>query len=191
MEAVAKDLEEMMHGPGMGSVGNGAAVPTEYHISIVKSNIRDVDPWQYKPYAVMVGPYHHDAKQRMEKVKLSKLLDALPSDEQKRLSVLEDYLIAISGLLRKVRPYYGDGARSWDDKTLSRILLVDGFYILHVFGVGSFGGGDGLGAEEDRCLKDWATCCWKKPMGCRRSATPHGTSSTCSTRTSNPPPCPT
>lgn len=148
MEAVAKDLEEMMHGPGMGSVGNGAAVPTEYHISIVKSNIRDVDPWQYKPYAVMVGPYHHDAKQRMEKVKLSKLLDALPSDEQKRLSVLEDYLIAISGLLRKLRPYYGDGARSWDDKTLSRILLVDGFYILHVFGVGSFGGGDGLGAED-------------------------------------------
>uniref|UniRef100_A0A0E0LZJ7 Uncharacterized protein n=1 Tax=Oryza punctata TaxID=4537 RepID=A0A0E0LZJ7_ORYPU len=137
IKALVEGLDDSMRNVDL--KGKGIVPSSEYHISIVKSNVRNVDPYQYTPDSIIVGPYHRKAEHRMEPVKLAMLLGALPGDEQKRRSTLHRYLGEIVGLLDKVRSYYADGAKECNDATLSKLLLVDGFYILQSFRVGSFG----------------------------------------------------
>lgn len=141
MKALVEGLDESMR--NLDLKGKGIVPSSEYHISMVKSGIRNVDSSQYAPHSILVGPYHCDPDQRMEPVKLEALHGALPGDEQERRSTLHRYLgeIAAANFLAEVRRYYADGANKFEDLALSKLLLVDGFYILHCFGIGRFGGG--------------------------------------------------
>ncbi|KAF2915542.1 hypothetical protein DAI22_09g042700 [Oryza sativa Japonica Group] len=141
MKALVEGLDESMR--NLDLKGKGIVPSSEYHISMVKSGIRNVDSSQYAPHSILVGPYHCDPDQRMEPVKLEALHGALPCDEQERRSTLHRYLveIAAANFLAEVRRYYADGANKFEDLALSKLLLVDGFYILHCFGIGRFGGG--------------------------------------------------
>lgn len=122
---------------------------------MVKRGIRNVDSSQYTPDSILVGPYHRNPDQRMEPVKLAALHGALPGDEQEQRSTLHRYLgeIAAANFLAEVRRYYADGANKFDDLTPSKLLLVDGFYILHCFGIGRFGGGSSSSGGE-MCAQD-------------------------------------
>uniref|UniRef100_A0A0D3H4Y4 Uncharacterized protein n=1 Tax=Oryza barthii TaxID=65489 RepID=A0A0D3H4Y4_9ORYZ len=113
----------------------------ECDISIVKPQVRLVDVSQYTPQVLLVGAYHHRSLDRCELDKLAALRRALPDGDDERASPLRRYLAAIAGLEREARSYYRDDTDDMGAEEFALMLLLDGWYILHYFGVGVGGGG--------------------------------------------------
>uniref|UniRef100_A0A0E0EQK3 Uncharacterized protein n=1 Tax=Oryza meridionalis TaxID=40149 RepID=A0A0E0EQK3_9ORYZ len=121
----------------------------ECHISIVKPQVRLVDVSQYAPQVLLVGAYHHRSLDPCELDKLAALRRALPDGDDERASTLRRYLAAIAGLESEARSYYSDDTDDMGAEEFALMLLLDGWYILHYFGVGVGGGGGGGGREVD------------------------------------------
>ncbi|EAZ08534.1 hypothetical protein OsI_30804 [Oryza sativa Indica Group] len=113
----------------------------ECHISIVKPQVRLVDVSQYAPQVLLVGAYHHRSLDRCELDKLAALRRALPDGDDERASTLRRYLAAIADLESEARSYYRDDTDDMSAEEFALMLLLDGWYILHYFGVGDGGGG--------------------------------------------------
>ncbi|XP_052168312.1 UPF0481 protein At3g47200-like [Oryza glaberrima] len=115
-------------------------------ISKVKPQVRRVDDSQYTPQVVLVGAYHHKPLDSTDQLaKWTALRRVLPDDGEQRASMLRRCLEAIAGVEDEARSYYEDRAEAIVWKLFVQMLLLDAWYVLHIFNVG--GGGAQAGGE--------------------------------------------
>ncbi|KAI3669029.1 hypothetical protein L6452_40248 [Arctium lappa] len=105
---------------------------TSPSIHMIPSRIRDLNPKVFDPRQVSIGPLHRKNVnlQAFERQKETFLNDLLSNSSLQREEILETCVKNVNASLGKIKACYGDGMKDYSDDEITRMMVMDGCFIL-------------------------------------------------------------